>query len=231
MLADFAFPAGLNLTASWKTLFRNLAVALAIAFGVGIVSFNGKVCLLALGLFVTACHALGVVCLTGHVFQRNFCSGVNLPIYAGFGLGFRELSRMLLKYSAVQLPFLLVFGVAAGLAAGLLTGLPVGYTLIIGFKTGILLFAARYILLAMAFSGITSKSRRFFWRSLAAFFGIVALAVAFASFAGCGLFLSDPAVAWLLFAAALAIAYAFFRAYEWYYYRGRLDLMSLPPRQ
>jgi hypothetical protein len=45
------------------------------------------------------------------------------------------------------------------------------------------------------------------------------------------LFLSDPADAWLLFAAALVDADAISRLYEWYYIRGRIDLMSLPPRQ
>src|SRR5260221_11710149 len=71
--------------------------------------------ILAGGLFVTFCQALGQVVTTGRAFQLVRCSGINIPLYAGYAIGFRELARFLFKYSMVQLPLLISFTVASSI--------------------------------------------------------------------------------------------------------------------
>jgi hypothetical protein len=69
-----------------------------------LVSPTAGVWILAGGLFVTFCQALAQVVTTGRAFQLIRCSGVNIPLYAGYAIGFRELARFLFKYSMVQFP-------------------------------------------------------------------------------------------------------------------------------
>lgn len=159
-----------------------------------------------------------------------FCSGVNIPIYAGYGLGYRELSRMLLKCSAIQLPLFIPFITLCGVLATWLFQLPWQMGIIIGFKAGLLMFAGRFILILFAFSGGTNDGSKFRLRTVILIVALISLCLAFMGLGAAGLFVPNAPAAWGLLLLAVLTAYASFRIYGWFYHANRFDLMNLPRR-
>lgn len=228
-LGEFVFPKGCKITASWKVAVRNLCVAVAASFAVGWFSPAGKVWILGIGLFISFCHAWGQIVWSGAAFHSMFSSGVRIPFHAGFPIGYRELSRLLFKYSAVQLPLFIPFIMICGVLGAHLAAIPItGKIIITAFKAAILLFATRFILVTFAFSSITNDSTRFQFRTWALVSVMVLLGLLFLLFGGAGLFVPYPLAAWALLLLAVLDAWGFFRAYGWFYHANHFDLMSLP---
>lgn len=228
VLSEFVFPNGMAITAPWIKIFRNLLITAAVAFGIGFISVTGKFCILGVGLFLTICQSLVQILNQGGAFQSRWGSGVNIPMYAGFGIGIRELSVFLFKCSIIQTPMLLAFTTAAGMISAFLAGFPMLMGMNFGLKFGCLLFASRFIFVTFAFSSGTNDNTKF--RSVVLVILIVLLCMAFFGLAGTGLFFPDQPTAWILCAGAVVDAYIFFWAYKWFYNMGRFDLMSFPKR-
>jgi hypothetical protein len=229
-LSEFAFPSGMAITGPWIKTFRNLAIAAAFAFVAGIGSPKARSLVLGMGLFITTCQALGQILNQGRAFQPLRMSGVHIPMYAGFGIGFRELSRLLLKCSIIQIPLLLAFSLTAGILTAWLTGFPAVNGLVFGLRAACLVFASRFIFLVFAFSGGTNDSASFRLRSVMLLAVIVSFGIAFLALGVAGLFSPDQITSWLFCLGSLLTAYAFFRVYGWFYHAGKFDLMSLPRR-
>jgi hypothetical protein len=151
-------------------------------------------------------------------------------MYAGFGIGFRELSRLLLKCSIIQIPLLLAFSLSAGILTARLTGFPAVNGLVFGLRVAGLVFASRFIFLVFAFSGGTNDSASFRLRSVMLLAVMVSFGTAFLALSVAGLFSPDQFTSWLFCLGSLLTAYAFFRIYGWFYHAGKFDLMSLPRR-
>jgi hypothetical protein len=229
-LAEFTFPKGYEITVPWWKATRNLAVAVAAAMILGPIDPTLKNWIMGLGLFITVCQALAQILGSGVAFRQMFCSGVNIPIYAGYGLGYRELSRLLLKYSAIQLPLFIPFIALCGVLTAWLFQLPWQMGMIIGFKAGALMSAGRFILIMFAFSGGTNDGSKFRLRTLVLIAVMIGLIIAFVGFGAAGLFVPSAPAAWALLMLAVLTAYALFRIYGWFYHANRFDLMSLPRR-
>ena len=226
ILSEFVFPGGYVITAPWQKIFRNIAITIVAASVAGFAGLTLKFCILGLGLFVTICQAIVQLISHGRAFQLIQFSGGNIPMYVGYGVGFRELSRLLLKCSVVQIPLLLLFTTVTGTLSAWLAGFPAMSGAVFGLKSGCLLFASRFIFLTMAFSAGTNDTARLRFRVLLLVLLMISLGLGFAGLGGAGLFLPAPTKAWLFCLAAVADAYVFSRVYQWFYLTGRFDLMG-----
>ena len=227
-LREFAFPQGYRIAAPWFKIFRNFALAALLALIVGLGSPNAKFSALGLGLFLSLCQLLSQFASNGCAFRPLWLSGVNIPLYAGYGIGFHELSRVLFKCSFIQIPLLLTFTLFAGLTTAFLVGFPLLTGMNFGLKTGLLLAASRYLMVIMAFSSGTNDSSRY--RNFSLIFTTVFLGVLFIGLAGTALFYPRQPFGWLLCLAATLNAWVLYRFYQWFYNSNRFDLMSLPRR-
>lgn len=233
-LSEFVFPNGVAIGKPWWRIFRNLAIAVAGACAVGMVAPVLVYWVIGAGVFVTFSQALNQILLIGGAFRPTSCSGVNIPLYAAYAIGFRELARVLFKCTLIQAPFLLLY---TTLGAALATYLAGHFSLIesvsLGVKVGGLLLATRFIAVTFAFSSGTNDTLQF--RFLALFmFGFVAIAgILYLGLGAAGVLasLGAPAfsgtslLAWGLTALAILDAYALFRIYGWFYHLNRFDLM------
>ena len=229
-LSEFLFPKGYAITTPWLKILRNLVIAVVAALAVGLVSPTGKFWILGIGLFITVCQALALILGTGVAFRSMFCSGVNIPVYVGFGIGYRELSRLLIKCSVVQTPLFIPFIMICGMLVTGLSGLPWQVGIVISFKVSILLFATRFIFIMFAFSSGTNDSSKFRVRTLMLFVVIISLGLAFLGLGAAGLFVPNAPMAWILWVLAVLDAYALFGVYGWFYHANRFDLMAVPQR-
>ncbi len=229
-LSDFVFPSGLVISKQWKILFRNLTISLALAFAAGLTISSAKLWLLGIGLFIIVCHALALLLMTGRAFQLGLNSGVGIPMYAGLGIGLRELATLLLKCSAVQIPLLLLFTTVWSTVLVYVRGYPLPFGLWFGAKAGVLLFAGRFIALTFGFSGGTNDTSGFRFRTVGLVLSMVCLVLLFAGLAVASLFIPNQLRAAILLLLAIADACAVFGVYGWFYNANRFDLMRLPQR-
>ena len=230
VLTEFVFPSGLSIGAAWTKIFRNLGLTVLATALTGFLSLPAQYWVLAGGLFVTVCQVIAQILVTGRAFQPFHCSGVNIPIYAGYAVGFRELSGLLLKCSVVQIPLLVPFAALCGVLVAYMLRLPVAYGAVFGLKVGGLLFAGRFLATALAFSSGTNDTSLVRLRSAALLFLVVALALGFAGLGAASLFVPRQSLAWCFWALAALDSYLLFRVYGWFYHANRFDLMSLPRR-
>jgi hypothetical protein len=124
----------------------------------------------------------------------------------------------------------IIYTIACAVLIAHFTGSSFSQGITLGFKTGILIFAARFITTTLAFSACTNDSSKFRLRTIALALVFVGGACLFLALGGSGLFLPNALVAWLLWVAALFNAYGLFRIYGWFYHANRFDLMSFPQR-
>ncbi len=229
-LAEFAFPRGFLITKPWKTVLRNFSVTVLAGFVVGLANLTFEFWVFGIGLVITFLHALALIWGNGSAFRSLLSSGVRMHIYAVYPITFRELSHTLFKASVVQLPMFIAYTMACAVLISYLTGTPIGFGIIIGFKVGFLIFAARFITTTLAFSACTNDSTQFRLRTIALVFVFIGMACAFVALGGGSIFVPNPFVAWLLFLAAVFDAYALFRIYGWFHSRNKFDLMNFAQR-
>jgi hypothetical protein len=227
-LVEFVHPTGLVIGAVWKKIYQILLALILLVLGAGLISPLTQLVALSLGAFVVFCMALASLLNHGRAFAQFLCGGVNVPMYAVYGIGFNELSRFFFKYALVQMPFLIgAFMMLGGVTAWCLRW-PLGLGMIFGFKVAGLLFASRYILIVFAFSSGTNDTSRFRISSVLLVGIVVMLGMAFVGLGAASLFVPMPLTSYMLWAGAILVAWVFFRVYSWFYRFCRFDLMSLP---
>jgi hypothetical protein len=230
ILAEFVFPAGISILPAWQKIFRNIGITLLVALAAGLSLPEWEVWILIIGLFITFLQVGGSLFAGGAAFRPIGSSGVNLPFYAGYGLGFGELSRLLLKYSAVQLPFLIPFSLLCGGFSAYIFKSPLSLGFMLGFKAAGLMLALRFIFLTFAFSSGTNDSTRLRFRTIVLLISVLTCGGLFLTFGISAVTVQDAAPAWVLWALALVDAYAFWAIYGWFYNGKWFDLLSLPRR-
>jgi hypothetical protein len=229
-LAEFVFPNGLAISAPWKKTFRNLGITVVLASVAGLASPVPKTWVLGGGLFVVSCQLLAQVLVGGPAFGKVQCSGVLIPIYAGFPIGFRELARLLFKCTVAQLPLLMSFTVVAGACTAWLTDFAITDGVTFGFKISGLLFATRFIFVTFGFSSGTNDTSGIRLRTVALVVSMIGSGGLFLLLGAAGLFVPSIPLAWSLWVLAILDAYGFFRIYGWFYHANRFDLMGVPRR-
>ena len=229
-LADFVFPNGFAIGEPWKTIFRNLAVALFVALLVDLISPAAKLWVLGIGLFITVTHCLAQILVTGRAFQLIMSNGVGIPMYAGLGIGLRELAGLLVKCSVAQLPLLCLFTVACSTVVVWQLSAPLELGIWYGLKITILVLGGRFIALIFGFSSGTNDTSRIRLRTISLIFSVIFLVLAFIGLAAASLLIPDQRFALPLLVLTLVEAYATFRLYGWFYHANRFDLMRIPQR-
>ncbi len=227
-LAEFVHPSGLAIGAAWKKLFIVVAATTLLVLLAGRVGSVTQFATLGLGAFVVFCMALANIVNHGRAFTPMWCGGVTVPLYAGYGIGFKELAGFFFKYALVQLPFLVVaFLVLGGVSAWCL-GMPISLGVVFGIKVAFLMFASRFILVAFAFSSGTNDSSRFHISSVLLMAFVVVFGIAFLGLGAASLFVPMPAASFMLLGASILDAWLLFWIYGWFYRFCRFDLMALP---
>ncbi len=227
-LSEFVWPDGPTISIPWKKAFRNLAIGMAAAFALGAASPGLRGWVFGLTVFISGCQTLVVMLNNGAAFRPALLSGVNIPTHAGLPVGYRELARLLLKYSAVQVPALLGFLMICGSLAAWFLGDPWFLGCHFGAKLGLLLLGLRLAVIVFAFSSGTNDSSRFRLSALALIVLVVALVVAALGCGIAGLFVPVAGAAWLLVLLAIFLCYSLVVLYGWFYNANSFDLMNLP---
>jgi hypothetical protein len=227
-LAEFVHPSGMAIGAAWKNIYLVLLATCGLAPLAG--SFNEWAQWSTLGFGALMIFSMVLVTFVNHgrAFVPMWGGGMTIPMYASFGVGFRELGGFFAKYTLVQLPFLTGVLLITGSLLAWRVHLPVAMGLLIGLKLAGLLLAGRFILAVFAFSSGSNDSSRF---RLSAFFLVVFAVVSCVSFLGLGAASLMVPSFWagvLLWAAALLIAWLFFAGYGWFFRSVRFDQMSQP---
>jgi hypothetical protein len=229
-ISEFLFPHGLMLWRWWLTFFKKFALALVAGFTAGLISPVLKVSILGLTLFVSFCVVLARIAETGRGFQKVSWSGLNVPLYAGYPIGLREMSRLLLKYSTVQFPAILLWSVIVGILSADYMNLPLMDGVWQGLRGGCLLIASKFIFLVFSFSSGTNDSARIRFRAMFLLCAMLLFGGTFLLSGGFGLVCPKHGLGWLLTLGAMLDAYLFFIVYQWFYHSGRFDLMNVSSR-
>jgi hypothetical protein len=228
-LAELVFPDGPVLSKPWIRVFRTLLIG---AFATWVATkFSAALTAWVLGgsLLIALCKAVILLLGAGVVFRPVSCGGLNIPFHAGFPVGFKELTRLLVKYSAVQLPALIPFaGVGGVLVALVLAHARWTVGLVIGIKVALLLFALRFVASIFSVSSVTNDTGRFRLRAIVLVVMMLGGAGAFLALAGAGLAIPHAGLAWLSVLFACLVCFASFRIYAWFYDANRFDLMNVP---
>jgi hypothetical protein len=227
-LAEFVFPDGFIITNGWKGIAKTFVITMVLALVAAYVFPLSRNWMLGIGLFITGFQALGRMLDAGRAFQAIRCSGVNIPMYAVYPIGYRELGRLLMKYATVQAPALLAFTVFASVVTTAVIKQPVAMGAIIGCKLAVLVVGARAFALALSFSSNTNDTSGFRFHVFALIGLIVFGGILFLLLAGASLVWPTQWIAWMFCLAAAAESYAFFRIYGWFYNHTRFDLMAFP---
>ena len=223
-LAEFVYPTGVVIGANWKTMATVVLAACVLVPLGGLVNLTTEFSLLGIEGFFVLCLIAVAVFNHGRAFAPRWGSGVSVPTYAYFGVGYRELNCFFFKHTVIQLPFLAATFIFLGGFTAFCIQLPVVPGLVIGFKAAGLIFAARFAIVSFAFSGGTNDSSRF---RLSSFLLILAAAIMGFAIFGLGLIslvLPPSALSFVFWVGAMLLAWLFHWSYGWFYRHARFDL-------
>lgn len=226
VLAEFAHPTGMAIGSAWRRIYTILLGTTFLVMLAGWINPVSRLALLGLGVFVVFCMSLANLANHGRAFAPMSSNGVNIPMYANFGIGFKELSRFFLKYSIIQLPFVLGECLVLGGLSAWCLKFPITLGLIFGLKLAGLMLASNIILIVFSFSSGTNDTSRFRLSSILMVIGVVMFGFAFLGLGAASLFIPFPLAAFLLWVGALFDAWLFHWAYGCFFRLCRFDLIS-----
>ena len=230
ILAEFVFPHGISILPGWKKNFRNAGITCLAALVAELILPGAEGWVLTIGFGVTAVQVMGRLLTSGIAFRRVRSSGLDMPFYANYGIGFRELSRFLLKYTAVQIPFLILIWLLCGGFYAYMSHMPIGFGLEMSFKAAGLMIALRCVFMTLSFSSGINENIRLRLRSLVVLAVLLIFGGLFFGLAIGGLFQPNVGLSWLLWSLALVDAYVLLAVYGWFYNGRWFDLMITPRR-
>lgn len=227
-LAELAFPETVRITRRWKKIYLHLIIGGVTATALGQINPAFQTWAWLGTILITVFRGFDVFYAKGRAFSPLFCSGVNLQLHTVYPVGYRELSRVLFKYTLVQLPVLLGYLAICGGAIAHLTGLGWAMGVIMGCKAALLLAAARGPIIAMAFSAGTNDSSRFRLHAIALIGMFLSVGAVFAGLAVACVRITTPVLSFGLGLGALLAAWGFWRLYGRFYNANRFDVMNVP---
>jgi hypothetical protein len=224
-VAEFAFVEGIEITKPWKKILISILVTSLVSGGISIVLPFAALWVVGLGFFFVFCQIMTQLGGT-----RNFLtvpsSGVLMPLYCAYPVGYFELGGMLIKRAAVQIPWLFAVPIMASLIAAYVAHLPMQGAIIVGVKVGGVLFAATFILAMLGFSGGTNDTHVRL-RTLPLLVAMV-LGVLVGLGLAIGAAFSFRLGGWICWLLLILDAYALFGIYGYFYNKKTFDLMRMP---
>jgi hypothetical protein len=227
-LAEFIHPNGIFIWSAWKKLYVVLAGMFVMTILSSTFSHTTQLASLGLCIFIVFCMALANLVNHGRAFVPTWLSGINIPMYACYGIGYKELGGLFLKCALVQAPFLAIAMLPLGGLTTWSIGLPVEEGIVYGFKVAGLIFALRFILVVFAFSAGTNDTSRFRFSSIFIVACVAAFGLIYVGLGIAGLFVPNTIISFAFWGGALLDAWIFFLVYGWAYRFMRFDLMSMP---
>lgn len=208
----------------WTANLRRASILVAAALMAALTLGPSGLWLSYLGLYFAATNAiplLGTPCVGLSMVQM---AGTSFPAYAGLPIGFREMSRFLLKVGFVRLLAFAPIALVAGAVIGHLNSHGWSAGLLFGAKIVALLLCWQPIVVALQFSVGTNDTRGPLGRSLKLFaiFGPLILGLLGAT---AGTLFAPLPVSLASLAATAALSWAAFRLYARFYNRNAFDLM------
>lgn len=227
VLAEFVHPNGMPIGATWRRLFAvQLGAMLLIIVG-RFMGPTAELVTLGLGCFLVFCLQLGALVNHGSAFSLMAFGGIHVPLYAGYGVGFQELTGFFLKHSLVQAPFLVPAMTLLGAEVAWSLRFPLEMGAFAGLKLATVTLALRFILLVFAFSSGTNDTSRFKVSAVLLIFIMALLGLAFLFLAALAILTPAWPPALLFWGGTLLDAGIFFQVYSLFFRFGRFDLMAM----
>jgi hypothetical protein len=227
-LAELVAPDGfIALSSCWRKVFRTVLIVAAAGLLTGVVNDVAKYWVIGIGFAVATIQALATLLSSGNAFRVVSSSGVNIPICAGLGIGFDELSKFLMKFSLVQLPALLGFTIALAYTMFyLVRGLFFDTVGAIGpaFRLAFLMLACRFFATTYWFCISSNATSGFRVRTVLLWFAIIS-SVCFFPMAGLFGLILPRWWGWPFCGLAALDAFALYRFCRWFYHRNSFDLI------
>ena len=224
-VAEFAFPAGIELVRPWRGVLVTLVVMSILLLLVNQFYPIAVGLIVGLLIFITFCQAAQQVG-GGRAFELVKSSGAAIPKYVVYAIGYRELGSLLIKRTVVQIPIMLVYTVVTSMVVGHFLQASAATSLVFGVKAAGLLFASTFVFMTFGFSSGTNDTiltfRRLPFLCAMLICGIAGLVFGLAAFLS-----SKPLTAWVCWALLLTDAYVSFRVYGYFFHRRTFDLMRM----
>lgn len=225
-LAGFAFPAGISFLRPWLAILR----ATGLYIGGGIVCWfllpHSRPLVVGFMAFMPTVYALAKIDDSGRAFESMAFGGTIIPRYATLGIGFHELARLLLKYTAMQFLIILPLFVGMAIPAFAFYGITWQPAPLFAAKCAVLFFASRFFFMMFSFSRATNDTAKGF-RTVFILTVIVALGLLFLAVAIAALFSPKTGYSALFCAIALFIGWLTLATYGLFYNRGWFDLIKI----
>ncbi len=208
----------------WTANLRRGSILVAAALMAALTLGPSGLWLSYLGLYFAATNAvplLGTPCVGLSMVQM---AGTSFPAYAGLPVGFREMSRFLLKVGFVRLLAFAPVALVASTAIGHLNSHGWSTGLLFGAKSMALLLCWQPIVVALQFSVGTNDTRGPLGRSLKLFATFGPLLVGLIGTTA-GTFFAPLPASLASLAATAVLSWAVFRLYARFYNRNAFDLM------
>lgn len=225
-LAEFAYPNGLPITKSWIMIFKFFLITIVAGLLISKVYLPMGMWCFGIGLFIVYVQVGNQFFGVGNAFRVIPNGGINIPIYAAYPITYRNLSRMFIKCSLIQMPFLIIPVMGSALLYSFIFSLPWGYSLSLGLKAMLMFGTLRWVILVFKFSASTNDSLGFHFR----IFALIGTFLLFAFLVIGSVILQAEydLISWACTLLACVTGYGFFRLYGWFYHSNRFDLMREP---
>jgi len=230
VLANFVFPKPLTMVRPWGRIIRHLLVAVAVWQVMRILIPSTEKLVLIFAMIVPLFEVLAQSWPAGVAFRTIRTFGIRISLFAPYPISFRELSNLLLKCTAIQLPMVVAIATFLSLAYAATHGLPSLQGLLMGMRITLVLAALRLALLVLNFASMSNDTSRSWRRILVALFVCVIEICLFVGLAAWTLFAPPEPLAWLSGVSLVGTQYGFLRYYGWLWNRGSIDLMSMDAR-
>jgi hypothetical protein len=228
VLAEIFLPKNQNWQAIWKKCAL-VVLGLAIAFQFSRL-FNPS--LFRLGFagvgFFTVLALVPIGNPLAMAFTPYFVGGTNIPLYAGFPIGYQEISRLIMKITVVRwlaaIPLMLVLGL---LSSGVYQ---ISYSRggVFTAKLLWLILAAQPFLIVCRFSATSNDTQARGIRSKILTLGMILVGITFLVASAIMLFSRSAPLNISMGLLAPGISFAFHQFYKWLFNRSRFDLMQIP---
>ena len=230
VLANFVFPRPLPMVRPWGRIIRHLLIAVVVWQVARILIPSAEKQVLICAMAVPLFEMLGQSWPTGATFRTVRTFSVRISLLAPYPIAFRELSNLLLKCTAIQLPVATAIAACLSLIYAASHGVTWLHGLLTGLRITLVLVAVRLAVLTMNFASMSNDTSRSWRRILVALFVCVIEICILLGLAAGALTAPTEPLAWLSGLILVGTQYGFLHFYGAMWNRGSIDLMSLDGR-